>query len=151
MAATAPSRDNASLANSLQDAYVRMESIAQELVIFEENMTDFPRSVLSELASIVSATRSLNNLLSSGKPISKLTSRAIEDVDLLCLVLEGVSSGVSEIVEQTTYTRNFGQPTHKKIWDDYNFHMKNSQGLDLPSLLEICQDFVQCLDDILVR
>lgn len=146
-----PFRDRASVAIQLQEAYTQIEVVYQELVDFSEDIYDFPHSVLSELASISSPFNSLKNLFFGDKEIKNLNGLTVSDVDLICSVMQSMSGGVMEIIEQTKYARNSAVPTHKSIWDDYNFHMKSSKGMDLLALLEICQDFVQSLDDILVR
>src|SRR5438105_4381564 len=95
-------------------------AIAQELHEFSDNMlSGFPSDVFSEAAAISSALRSLTDRFETSKEsVPKLTDRVREDIDLLSAVLTDMSGSVTEIVEQTTYTRNFGQPSHKAIWDD---------------------------------
>ncbi|KAF2474226.1 uncharacterized protein BDR25DRAFT_385695 [Lindgomyces ingoldianus] len=146
------SRDPNSLASQLQDAYIQIERVTQSLVIFSDNIREFPRNILRELSAIISTVRSLKNLFVSSKgKIKNLAGWVIADLDLICSVMQSVSQGVMEIVEQTKYARNFDGPTYKTIWDEYNLHMQNSQGMDLNTLLEICRDFAQCIDDILIR
>ncbi|ORY09923.1 hypothetical protein BCR34DRAFT_615529 [Clohesyomyces aquaticus] len=146
------SKDYDSIVSLLREAYVQAEGVTGGLVIFSDNVTAFPRTVMSELAAITSSLRSLEYLfMSPPEEIQNLSSRTVRDIYLICSVMMTASGSMAEIVEQTKYTKNFGEPTHKTIWDEYNFHMRNSQGLELNTLLEICQDFVQCLEDILIR
>ncbi|KAF2181759.1 hypothetical protein K469DRAFT_691838 [Zopfia rhizophila CBS 207.26] len=146
------SRDYAAFAAELSDLYPLLENVAHELVFFSQNINDFPSEIITELAAIASGLRSLKNCFQSSRgSITNLNSRTTADFDLICCVLQSVCGGITEILEQTKYTKNFGQPTHRTIWDDYNTHMKRSQGLDLQALLELCQNFVQSLDDILTR
>jgi hypothetical protein len=147
-----PFKDLDFLSSQLRETYEQTESVAEGLVIFSENVADFPKTILSELTAIASILRSLASLsISPQKQIENLTKRTIEDINLICSVLLSVSGGITEIMEQAKHARNFSGPTRKTIWDEYSFHMLQSQGLDLNTLLEICQDFVQCLEDIIKR
>ncbi|KAF2787070.1 hypothetical protein K505DRAFT_379832 [Melanomma pulvis-pyrius CBS 109.77] len=146
-----PFRDRDSVAIQLQEAYNQIEVVYQELVDFSEDIYDFPHSVLSELASISSPFNSLKTLFFGDREIKNLNGLTVSDVDLICSVMQSMSGGVMELIEQSKYARDSAVPTHKSIWDDYNIHMKSSKGMDLLALLELCQDFVQSLDDILVR
>ncbi|KAF2115034.1 hypothetical protein BDV96DRAFT_600175 [Lophiotrema nucula] len=145
-------RDPATLATQLMETYNQIDSIARGLAEFSDNIQGFPQTIFNELAAVGSTLRALADLF--GRPqdaLTKYTSQNIVDIDLICSVLQGACAGLIEIIEQTKYSAKSDQPNHKTIWDDYNFHMKNSQGLDVPALLELCQDFIQCLEDILAR
>ena len=146
-----PTRDRASLVAQVQHACTSIDSIYEDLVNFGENVPGFPQRVISSLALISSAFTSLKTLFLSTKEIKKLNALTVTDVDLICSVIESVSEGVLEIIEQTKYTRNFGTPTYSSIWNDYNFHMHNREGLNLAETLDLCQDFARNLDDILAH
>lgn len=58
------------------------------------------------------------------------------------MILQVDSNDPSSANESQKYTT---------IWDEYNFLLHSSHGMDLLSLLSLCQNFVQCLEDIIVR
>jgi O-acetyl-ADP-ribose deacetylase (regulator of RNase III) len=128
-----------------------VEAIAQDLAEFLENMFDFPATLHTRLSAISGSLGSLRNAFEKrSTPFSMLTPQYASDIELIAWVLQNYSGGVVEIVEQTKYTRNFGEPTHKSIWDDFNFHLANSSGLDSMQLLGLLQTFVSGLRDVLV-
>lgn len=129
-----------------------MEATLHELVAFSKRMTDFPRGVLSELTSISTAMRSLRvEFLASEASLPNITKRVVEDVKLSCSVLQTICGSVTEIIERSKYPPNDTDSATKFLWDDYNAHMKSSHGLEFPLLLELCQDFEQILEDVVVR
>jgi hypothetical protein len=61
---------------------------------------------------------------------------------------------VNEIILQANSTEASGaseDKNYKSIWDEYNFLLDSAHGMDLLALLSLCQDFLQSLDDIIVR
>ncbi|KAF2262112.1 hypothetical protein CC78DRAFT_520841 [Lojkania enalia] len=147
-----PIRNPASLASQLQDTYTQLDVIARELLTFDENMDNFPKIVFGELVAISSTLRSLrDHFRRPRETIKSFTGQTLADADLICSVLQNACGSLTEIVERTKYTQNFGEPSYQTIWNDYNSHMRNIQGLDVHALLELCQDFVQGLDDVYAK
>jgi O-acetyl-ADP-ribose deacetylase (regulator of RNase III) len=144
-------RDPALLAVQVQDAFTRLEDITQDLVLFSSHIPEFPQSIFTELAGIIEALRALGRKFSTPDDITgDSLDQSVDDIDLICSVLQGFTTGITEIAEQTKYTKPLDGPMHKKIWDDYSLHKRNVQGLEVHILLRLCREFVQGLDDIVV-
>jgi O-acetyl-ADP-ribose deacetylase (regulator of RNase III)/tetratricopeptide (TPR) repeat protein len=142
-----PSRNRASLATQLGEASIQVNAVYRDLLDFSEQIPEFPQDVMRELHDINTAFDSLQALFFGPKDkIQNLNGLTVTDIDLICSVMQNCSGGVLEFIEQSKASIS----TQKsKMWDDYNFHMKSSKGMDLLGLLEICLNFVQSLDDIL--
>ena len=137
-------------ANELSDISDEIENAAQRLTGFAHNIPNFEQEVTIVLSSIASTLEALGKLFTgSENPIRKFTRRTASDLDLLCTVLHSISESVVEMAIQAKYTREFGAPTYKDLWDDFNFHLKNNQGLSFLSLLSLCMSFAGGLSDIL--
>jgi len=137
-------------ANELSSISDEIKNVAQRLAAFAHDIPNFEQEVTVELSSIASMLEALGKLFTSSEnPIRKLTGRAVSDLDLLCTVLQSISESVVEMAIQAKYTREFGVPTYKDFWDDFNFHLKNNQGLSFLSLLKLCMSFAGGLSDIL--
>jgi hypothetical protein len=148
------SRSHAHLQTQLLQVHDQVETAVRELTAFVEHIVDFPsgNGALDELAAIMSVLRSLEELLSRPKEIIKpLSSQVLAEVKHLNNVIHAVCSNIAEITELGKGKANSGQPSYQAIWENYNSHMKTQQGLGLIQLLELCQNFAQCLEDILVR
>ncbi|KAF2738524.1 hypothetical protein EJ04DRAFT_573686 [Polyplosphaeria fusca] len=140
-------RDPTVLATQLQETYTQLEAVTQDLNTFSENFSEFPRSIFNQLENIAKSLHALRDEVISP---TEFSSRSVEDIDLICSVLQGACESLTELAEETKSTDKFDVP-HKTIWDKYNFHKRNNLGLDVNALLELCQDFVQSLDESLNR
>lgn len=137
-------------ANELSGISDEIEDAAQRITAFAHNIPNFEQEVTISLSSIASTLEALGKLFTSSEnPIRKFTRRTASDLDLLCTVLHSISESVVEMAIQAKYTREFGAPTYKDLWDDFNFHLKNNQGLSFLSLLNLCMSFAGGLSDIL--
>jgi O-acetyl-ADP-ribose deacetylase (regulator of RNase III) len=141
-----PFQDWVSRAIQLQEASVQLSAVSRDLLNFSEHIPDFPQDVFRELHDIVAAFDSLHSLFFESKEtIQNLNNTTITDVDLICSVMQSFSGGVLELTEQGKADIS----RHEAMWQDYNFHMKSSNDMDILGLLELCLNFIQSLDDIL--
>ena len=137
-------------ANKLSDISDEIENAAQRLTAFAYNIPNFEQEVTIPLSSIASTLEALGKLFTSSEnPIRKFTGRTASDLDLLCTVLQSISESVVEMAIQAKYTREFGAPIYKDVWNDFNFYLKYNQGLSFLSLLKLCMSFAGGLSDIL--
>ncbi|KAF9694989.1 hypothetical protein EKO04_007139 [Ascochyta lentis] len=121
-----------------------IEELSAELSLF---ISDFPMGVLEELQGVDSALASIRGFL-LGSSALKWSS---DDLNLLCFVMQNVCGGITELTESAKNMPFSGGRSHKGLWDDYNNHMKMVHHSDVEQFLRDCQDFAQCLDDILTR
>jgi hypothetical protein len=125
------------------------------LLDFRDRVSDFPNAVLSEMAAIPKALQALRAYFESAKePILNLTRQIISDIELLCTVLQLLSGSVNEIVLQANsngYSSSHDDKKYKRIWDEYNFLLDSTHGMDLLQLLQLIRHFIQAVGDILVR
>jgi O-acetyl-ADP-ribose deacetylase (regulator of RNase III) len=142
------------------DACIQTEAVLQKLGNFRRHVAAFPGAVLEHLTKIMHALRSLrtallnNNqgiFLGTTKQSKTLDERTIEHVILICTAMKTVAGSITEITEVAKGKAALSQQNHQAIWDDYNEYMRTSQGLNVVGLLELCQDFAQCLEDVIVR
>ncbi|KAF2651383.1 hypothetical protein K491DRAFT_97807 [Lophiostoma macrostomum CBS 122681] len=130
----------------------QVDVTAQHLVGFSEDFPAFPKSVLSELTAISSCLQSVGRkVTTSNESDLNMTDQTVDDINLLCAILQSICGDVVELIEQTKYADKSNTRANQTIWEDYNSHVKDVQGLDLPGLLVLCNDFVQILDDVIVR
>ncbi|KZM21834.1 uncharacterized protein EKO05_0003127 [Ascochyta rabiei] len=122
-----------------------VEELSAELSLF---IPDFPTGVLEELQGIDSALASMRGFLLGP---SALRRSSEEDLNLLCFVMQTVCGGITELTETAKDMPFSGGRSHKGLWDDYNNHMKMAHHSDVEQFLKDCQNFAQCLDDILTR
>ncbi|KAJ4367074.1 hypothetical protein N0V83_007604 [Neocucurbitaria cava] len=130
-----------------------LETRTQVQKVFEELSTDFGlvipnfnTDILSELSAIDSAMASIRDFLLGTKELK----RSLGDLNLICSVMQTVCGSVTETTELARDTAGVA-PKHKVIWNDYNEHFKSTHGADLAHFLVDCQNFVQCLADIITR
>lgn len=136
----------------LLNAHDQTNVIADELRNYSQHMTDpqYINHAHDRLEAIIVAMRSLRELVNSDKPIANLRDGTIADVEQVCTIMQAICGSITEVMEVGKGKTDVAQRTHQAIWDDYNSHMRHYQGLDLVSLLDICQNFAQCLVDVLV-
>lgn len=132
-----------------------MDHVTIRLVDFGHHVPEFPGAIFAELTAIYDALLSIQSALeSSGGEMPRFTKRLIADVELICSVLQIVSGSVNEIFLQADGT-DLSVPSedakHQTIWDEYNLLLNSTHGMDLRSLLGLCQDFVRGLEDIIVH
>ncbi|KAF2866630.1 hypothetical protein BDV95DRAFT_584351 [Massariosphaeria phaeospora] len=143
------------LAAQLRDIHNQTQVLATDLVTFSANMAGFPRGVLGKLSSILTVLCSVENQLLAPVglkgSITHLNRHITSDVNLICGTLQTMCGSVEEVVEMGKYRTSLAQSSSETVWDDFELHMKSSQGMDLMMLLEICHDFIQNLHDILAR
>ncbi|KAJ4363333.1 hypothetical protein N0V95_001106 [Ascochyta clinopodiicola] len=121
-----------------------VEELSAELSLF---IPDFPKGVLEELQGIDSALGSIRGFLLGPSALKQ----GLEDLNLLCFVMQTVCGGITELTETAKDMPFSGGRSHKGLWDDYNNHMKMVHHSDVEDFLKDCQNFAQCLDDILTR
>lgn len=143
----------AALSVQLLNAYDQTNIIANELQNYNQHMTDSQsiNHAHDQLEIITVAMRSIRELFYSDNPIANLRDGTIAYVEQICTVMQAICGSITEVIEGAKGQTGIAQQSHQAIWADYNTHMRHYQGLDLSSLLEICQNFAQCLVDVLVR
>ncbi|KAF2676721.1 hypothetical protein K458DRAFT_351264 [Lentithecium fluviatile CBS 122367] len=142
------------LAEQLGEAQNQVDTVARGLVDLVEHIVDLRsgKRALAELTAIMSVLGSMEEaLLGPGVTIKNLDGRIPAYVEQICNVMIALCGSVTEIMEQGKAKALGGEPSYRVIWQDYNSYMKSYQRLDLIELLELCQDFAQSLEDILVR
>lgn len=140
------------LGSQVLDALAQVEAVTQDLYDFDDDVPEFPQHVLDELSRIASAFRNIKNtLLDPKETVKNIDEQTASDCDLICTVMLAVCGSATEIIELAKAKANLGQPSNKAIWDDYNAHMKSSQGLNVIELLEMCSEFVWNIENVFVR
>ncbi|KAF2638985.1 hypothetical protein P280DRAFT_528457 [Massarina eburnea CBS 473.64] len=145
--------NNVVLGSQVLEAYNQVEVVAQELLDFRRHVAAFPSVVLEEFSGILKALQSIETKLSDVVDVQfkPQNERTVSYINLICTVMQTVSGSITEIMELAKGKATLGQQSHQMIWNDYNTYMRTSQGLDVVELLEVCQDFVQSLEDVVVR
>ncbi|KAF1850975.1 uncharacterized protein K460DRAFT_382512 [Cucurbitaria berberidis CBS 394.84] len=141
------SANRAALAIQVLETRTQVQKLFEELSTdFSLVVPDFDEKILGELSAIDSALASIRSFLLGPKELK----RSLGDLNLICSVMQTVCGSVTETTELAKDTSGL-VPKHKEIWDDYNAHMRTTHASDLVHFLVDCQNFVQCLDDILTR
>lgn len=142
------SADRASLAAQALETRLQVQKVAgdlsAELSLF---VPDFPKEILEELHGIDSVLASVRRFLLG----PNMLKRSLGDLGLLCSVMQTICGSITEITESAKGMPFSGARNHKVLWDDYNNHQTMTYGCTLEEFLKDCQDFAQCLDDIVVR
>ncbi|KAF2630251.1 hypothetical protein BU25DRAFT_254947 [Macroventuria anomochaeta] len=142
------SASRASLAAQALETRLQVQKIAEdlsaELSLF---IPDFPKEIMEELHSIDTALASIRGFLLG----PKILKRSLNDLNLLCSVMQNVCGSITELTESAKTMTFSGGQSHKGLWDDYNNHKKMVHDSNLEEFLRDCQNFAQCLDDILTR
>lgn len=139
--------------------------ISLDLMAYKINMPGFPSDVLGKLTGLSNTLGALSSLFENRtSPMTNennTAGRIVADIDLICSVLQTASGSVTEMIEQAKQIDTSGEPPaeipdvmrsgHQRIWDDYNSHMKSSQGFDLLSFFELCRNFVKRIEDMLIE
>ncbi|CAO2649503.1 Nn.00g068880.m01.CDS01 [Neocucurbitaria sp. VM-36] len=138
------SANRAALAAQVLETRSQVQRLFEELSTdFSLVVPDFNTNILGELSAIDSALASIRDFLLGPKELK----RSLGDLNLMCSVMQTVCGSVTEITELAKDTAG-AAPKHKAIWDDYNEHFKTTHATDLTHFLVDCQNFVQCLADI---
>jgi hypothetical protein len=140
---------HAHLRAQLLHAHDQVEMVVRDLTECFQHTLDFRSGhhALDELTAIMLVLRSLEEAFS--RPKNDLNSRSVTDIEQVCNVMDAVCSNIAEIMEVVKGKGAYS--SYQAIWVDYNSYMETQQGLDMTQLLELCQDFVQCLEDMVVR
>lgn len=142
------SADRAALASQVLETRLQVQKVAEdlsaELSLF---IPDFPKQVLEELYAIDATLTSIRGFLIG----PKVLKRGLGDLRLFCSVMQPLCGSITELTESAKNMPFSGGRSHKGLWDDYNNHKKMVHDSDLEQFLRDCQDFAQCLDDILTR
>jgi O-acetyl-ADP-ribose deacetylase (regulator of RNase III) len=143
-----PSADRASLAVQVLEVRLQVQKVAEELSSeLSLFISDFPKEVLDELHGIDSALASIRSFLLGTKALG----RSLKDLELLCSILQTICGSITEVTESAKHMPFSGGRSHKDLWDDYNNHHIMVHESNLEQFLKDCQDFAQCLDDVLTR
>jgi O-acetyl-ADP-ribose deacetylase (regulator of RNase III) len=138
-------------AKELGELQEQIEGISEDLIVFRDKVPDFQSNIIRELTFIASTVAELGKFFASfsAGPVNTMTDHRAADLLLICSVLRSYCGGITEIMMQTTYTRNVGVPTYADIWQSYTFHLANSQGLTPLGVVELCGNFIQSVADII--
>jgi hypothetical protein len=144
----------ADLGAQLTKVHGHIDKISRELVKFVEHLEDFRggQHALTSLAAIMLALQSIKEALLGPKDsIANLNGETANKVEQIYNVLNAVCGSITEIMERKKAEANSSELGFQAIWDDYSARMKSFQGLDLDTLLQMCQYYAQWLEDVLVR
>lgn len=142
------SANRASLAAEVLETRLQVQKAAQDLSAeLSTFVPGFPKEILGELHGIDSALESIRGFLLG----SKVLKRGLNDLNLLCYVMQTICGTFTELTESAKSMPYSGRRNHKALWEDYNHHQRTVHGSDLEQILMDCQDFTQYLDDILTR
>jgi O-acetyl-ADP-ribose deacetylase (regulator of RNase III) len=142
------SASRASLAAEVLEVRLQVQKIAEELSAeLSLFVPDFPKEIVQELQGIDVAFSSIRGFLLGSKPLT----RSLEDLSLLCSVVQTTCGSVTELTESAKVMPFSGGRSHKDLWDDYNNHQKMVHDHELEEFLRDCHDFAQYLEDLLAR
>lgn len=162
------------LSKQVVQAFNQTDAVSQELLkIMKQFDFESGRDAWKYLSEIALVLGSLNEaLLEAGDIDPHLNDWTTANVEHICNVLGAVCNSLTEVLELITAKKQLKEneqreedeariigslnkekapSDYQNIWDDHNAYMKSTQGLDLPLLLELCHDFLRCLDDMIVR
>ncbi|KAF1362179.1 hypothetical protein EJ07DRAFT_58890, partial [Lizonia empirigonia] len=142
------SADRAALAAQALETRLQVQKVAgdlsAELSLF---VPDFPKAILEELHGIDSVLASVRRFLLG----PNMLKRSLRDLGLLCSVMQTICGSITELTESAKGMPFSGARNHEVLWDDYNHHQTMTYDCTLEEFLKDCQDFAQCLDNIVVR
>jgi hypothetical protein len=148
------SGSRAKLGAQLTQVCHQIDIVSDSLLHFVEQLIDLRSGLRAHesLAAVALALLSLKEaLLGPKETIANLNGDTSKKIEQICDVMNAVCGSIAEIMEQGRAKADSGQPSYQGIWEDYNSHMKIFQNLDLTMLLQLCQDFAQSLEELIVK
>lgn len=142
------SEDRAALAVKVLETRNQVQRVFAELNTgLSLSVAGFPQAVLSELGAIDSGLASIRRYLLWSQELSQ----SLQDLKLICSVMQLLSGQVTEVIELAKDHANLGQRSDKAIWDDYISDMQARHGSDLSQLLRACHYFIDCVENMITR
>lgn len=142
---TKSSAKHAAPASKVLETRARVQKLFDQLSAdFSLLVPDFDEAILTELSSIDAALAAIRGFLLGPTELN----RGLSDLNLICSVMNIVCGSVTKVIDQANVTTG-SAPKHQSLWHDYNTNMKATYGTEFLHFLVDCQNFVQCLADIL--
>ncbi|KAF2012654.1 hypothetical protein BU24DRAFT_395691 [Aaosphaeria arxii CBS 175.79] len=141
-------RSYVEMGHQIRSVHEQSQKMIESLVDLGEKIPEFDLFKNPLVQSMLDRIEIMKNFfLTRNGPISGSVAARISDLDLICAVLQQCCGGVAELVERA----KDGHSTPKALWEEYNFHMRVSQSLDLKGLLNLCSEFMECLIESVIN